>query len=102
MINTSQQVGGAIGIALLNTIAASATTTFVAANATNAASPQLLQLEAMVHGFTTAVWWAVAILAAAAALTYLLVDARTQSEEPGFNEDDELTGEGDAVPVIAH
>lgn len=95
MINTSQQVGGAIGVALLNTIAASATTTFIAENATLAASPEMLQLEAMVHGFTSAIWWAVGILAGSAALTFLLVKAGSPTSEPE-------SVEGEFAAVTAH
>jgi EmrB/QacA subfamily drug resistance transporter len=102
MINTSQQVGGAIGVALLNTIAASATTTFLTANAAGAASPELLQLEAMVYGFTSAIWWAVGILVGAATLAFLLVNAGSQSQAPQFGDGDELAGEGEPAPVIAH
>ena len=102
MINTSQQVGGAIGVALLNTIAASATTSYLTANAATAASPELLQLEAMVEGFTSAIWWAVAILVASAALAFALVNAGSQSQAPGFVDGDELAGDGEAAPVIAH
>ena len=51
MVNTSQQVGGAIGTALLNTIAASATTSYIAdhiVGATSRSQQQLVQLEGMV------------------------------------------------------
>jgi EmrB/QacA subfamily drug resistance transporter len=102
MINTSQQVGGAIGVALLNTIAASATTTYIAANAATAASPELLQLEAMVEGFTSAIWWAFAILVGSAALAFTLVNAGSQSQAPEFAEGEVRAGEGEAAPVIAH
>ncbi|HEX6326927.1 MAG TPA: MFS transporter [Jiangellaceae bacterium] len=102
MINTSQQIGGAIGVALLNTIAASATTTYIAANAAAAASPELLQLEAMVEGFTSAIWWAVAILVGSAALAFALVNAGSQSQAPEFGGGEELAGDGEAAPVIAH
>ena len=71
MVNTSQQVGGAIGTALLNTIAASATTAYVAAHAAGATTPaaqKLLQPQAMVHGYTSAIWWAVGILVVAAVI----------------------------------
>jgi EmrB/QacA subfamily drug resistance transporter len=102
MINTSQQVGGAIGVALLNTIAASATTTYIAANAATAASSELLQLEAMVEGFTSAIWWAFAILVASAALAFALVNAGSQSQAPEFADGEEHAGEGEAAPVIAH
>jgi EmrB/QacA subfamily drug resistance transporter len=50
MVNTSQQVGGSIGTALLSTIAASATSSFAGAPA-----------AAAVHGYTTAFWWSTGI-----------------------------------------
>ncbi|MGP4053192.1 MFS transporter, partial [Streptomyces sp. 2A115] len=52
MVNTSQQVGGAIGTALLNTIAASATTAYIKdhiGGAGSQAQQQLVQLEGQVH-----------------------------------------------------
>ncbi|CAB4770959.1 unannotated protein [freshwater metagenome] len=51
MINTSQQIGGSLGTALLNTVAATATTTYIATHKTMGKS---LQPFAMTHGFTTA------------------------------------------------
>ena len=51
MLNTSQQVGGSLGTALLNTVAATATTTYAAAN-TNLG--EMGQAFAMTHGFTGA------------------------------------------------
>ncbi|SFC17953.1 MFS transporter [Streptomyces aidingensis] len=107
MVNTSQQVGGAIGTALLNTIAASATTSYLASHAAEATSDpaaQLLQLESMVHGFTTAIWWAFGILLLAAALAGVLINSRAPGDQqPGA---DAGAGEADeprdAVPVFAH
>ena len=81
MVNTSQQVGGAIGTALLNTIAASATTSYVSARATDATNEparQLLAAQGMVHGYTTAIWWAVGILLTSALIAVTLVTARGQ------------------------
>ncbi|NJP99826.1 MFS transporter [Streptomyces zingiberis] len=87
MVNTSQQVGGAIGTALLNTVAAGATTAYVTAHAAGAATggtgaaraaAETLRLQAMVHGFTTAIWWAFTILLLAAAVAAVLVNARRQ------------------------
>jgi EmrB/QacA subfamily drug resistance transporter len=63
MVNTSQQVGGSIGTALLSTMAVSATSDYLAAN-----GPQLVQ-QAAVEGYTTAFWWAAAIFAAGALVT---------------------------------
>jgi hypothetical protein len=68
-VNTAQQVGGSLGIALLNTVATTATTSFVAGKA---ASPALVA-DAAVHGYTTAFWWAAAIFAAGAVLCGLLL-----------------------------
>jgi hypothetical protein len=68
-VNTAQQVGGSLGTALLNTIATTATTGFVAGKA---ASPAIAS-QAAVHGYTTAFWWAAAIFAAGAVLCGLLL-----------------------------
>ncbi|MFC5722027.1 MFS transporter [Streptomyces gamaensis] len=101
MVNTSQQVGGAIGTALLNTIAASATTAYATSHAAGVATKeaqQLLMFESAVHGYTTAIWWAAGILALAAAIAVVFVSAG----RPGGA----VTGGGqaaeDAVPVMAH
>jgi len=51
MTNTSQQVGGSISTALLNTLAASAATSFVSSHLPPSAT---IVAEAAVHGYTTA------------------------------------------------
>ncbi|HEV7626329.1 MAG TPA: MFS transporter, partial [Streptomyces sp.] len=86
MVNTSQQVGGAIGTALLNTIAASATTSYLSAHAADATSKparQLLMSQGMVHGYTTAIWWAVGILLTSALIAVTLVTAKGQGGAVG-------------------
>ncbi|MFJ8634079.1 MFS transporter [Streptomyces sp. NPDC093568] len=104
MVNTSQQVGGAIGTALLNTIAASATTSYIAdhiGGASNKTQQQLVQLEGMVQGYTSAIWFAVGILVVAAGIALTFVNAgrpggsTVASSEEGAQ--DEV-----AVPVVAH
>jgi EmrB/QacA subfamily drug resistance transporter len=62
MVSTSQQVGGSIGTALLSTLAASAATAFVT---DRGPAPDVLR-QAAVEGYTTAFWWAAAILVAGA------------------------------------
>src|SRR5579875_479753 len=57
-INTGHQLGGSIGIALLNTIAASATAGYLTSHAHGLVTQQLAQLAA-VHGYTTVFWWCV-------------------------------------------
>jgi EmrB/QacA subfamily drug resistance transporter len=64
-VNTGQQLGGAIGTALLNTIAASATTGYLASHAGGRPAPQLVQLAA-IHGYTTVFWWCAGIFVAGA------------------------------------
>ncbi|WP_328676855.1 MFS transporter [Streptomyces sp. NBC_00322] len=102
MVNTSQQVGGAIGTALLNTIAASATTAYVASHAAGATNQKLLQAQAMVHGYSNAIWWAVGILAAAAAIAFTLIN----TGRPGAGSVTAASGDGVEdeikVPVVAH
>ncbi|GAA3866507.1 MFS transporter [Streptomyces lacrimifluminis] len=102
MVNTSQQVGGAIGTALLNTIAASATTSYIAdhiGTATSRSQQQLVQLEAMVEGYTSAIWFAVGILVAAASIAFTFINAGRpdMSSVSGEGAEEELK-----VPVVAH
>ena len=77
-VNTAQQVGGSLGTALLNTVATTATTTFLAGKA---ASP-VMAAEAAVHGYTTAFSWAAAIFAAGAVVCGLLLRSGAPSREP--------------------
>jgi hypothetical protein len=57
MVNTSQQVGGSVGTALLSTIFASATAGYVSAHARASG----LAAAAEIHGYTTAFVWAAAL-----------------------------------------
>jgi EmrB/QacA subfamily drug resistance transporter len=75
MVNTAQQVGGSIGTALLNTIAATATTTYIVAHAAGRPSP-LLVATGQVHGFTVAIWWGVGIILLAAVLVAVLINGK--------------------------
>jgi EmrB/QacA subfamily drug resistance transporter len=74
MVNTSQQVGGSIGTALLSTMAVSATTDYLAANGS-----QHVQ-QAAVEGYTTAFWWAAAIFFIGALATGSLLRSRLRPE----------------------
>jgi hypothetical protein len=66
-INTGQQLGGSIGTALLNTLAASATTSYLADHLHGRPTPQLAQLAA-IHSYTTVFWWCAGIFAAGAVI----------------------------------
>jgi EmrB/QacA subfamily drug resistance transporter len=106
MVNTSQQVGGAIGTALLNTIAASATTAYLAEHAAqaqvSAKAGKLVQYQGMVDGYTTAIGWAVGILLVASALAFTLVTTRGQGGGPrAVAGGSARTTEAEEEPVLA-
>jgi EmrB/QacA subfamily drug resistance transporter len=75
LVNTSQQVGGSIGTSLLNTLAATAATAYIAAHLP--ISP-LVAANAAVHADTTAFWWAASFFAVGAVLSALLFRRRAQ------------------------
>jgi EmrB/QacA subfamily drug resistance transporter len=69
MVNTCQQVGGSIGTALLNTIAASALTSYLVTHGTSPAATA----NAAVHSYVVAFWVAAAIFAGAAVASGLVL-----------------------------
>ncbi|HEX4304878.1 MAG TPA: MFS transporter [Solirubrobacterales bacterium] len=69
MVNTCQQVGGSIGTALLNTIAAGAVTSYVTAHGPG----QVVLAQAQVHSYTVAFWVAAGIFLAAAVVCALVL-----------------------------
>ncbi|KMO99642.1 MFS transporter [Streptomyces roseus] len=107
MVNTSQQVGGAIGTALLNTIAASATTAYLTDHAAEAAAggpaAKLIQAQAMVEGYSSAIWWAVGILVASATIALTLITTgRPGAGGPVASGDGAGADAEVKIPVIAH
>lgn len=84
MVNTMQQVGGSIGTALLSTVAATATTSYVAANPGPRAA-----LDGAVDGFTTAFLVSGSIFVAGALLTGLVLPSGVLTAGP-------------AAPAAAH
>ncbi|MFF1279712.1 MFS transporter [Streptomyces sp. NPDC058299] len=100
MVNTSQQIGGAIGTALLSTLATSATQDYATSHARGATTPaagHLLRLQAMVHGFSTAIWWAAGILALAAATAFTLINTGHQGRNSHSDDPEKVS-----VPSMAH
>jgi EmrB/QacA subfamily drug resistance transporter len=69
MLNVTQQVGGAIGIAMLNTIAISAATHYIGGHAGQADAVA----RGNVHSYIVAFWWGAAIFALGALVTRLLL-----------------------------
>jgi len=97
MVNTSQQVGGSIGTALLNTLAATAATDYLAANTP---LTQEVGVQAAITSYTTAYWWGAGFFAFGAVLSAIVFRRRsdgislTNAHAPGTATD--------AEPVLAH
>ncbi|MFJ3403437.1 MFS transporter [Promicromonospora sp. NPDC090134] len=75
MVNTSQQVGGSIGTALLNTLAATAAADYLAAHAPVTAE---VGAQAAIASYSTAYWWGAGFFAVGAVLSALLFRRRGQ------------------------
>jgi EmrB/QacA subfamily drug resistance transporter len=77
-VNTMQQVGGSIGIALLNTLATSAATAYAASHVASAN----LKAMSLVHSYTTAFWWSAAIFGVGAVICFALLRPGVQQIDP--------------------
>lgn len=69
LVNTTQQVGGSLGTALLNTVAATATTTYLGSHSTTAA----VTAAAVVHGYSVAFTVSAVLLGAGAIAALVLI-----------------------------
>ena len=74
MVNTSQQVGGSVGTALLSTIFASSVTAY----ATSHAHTPGLANAAAIHGYTTAFAWSAGIFGLGLLLALLILPSKAQ------------------------
>ena len=88
LVNACQQVGGALGTALLSTIAASATTAFAASHTsgvTSTAARAALASRSSIHGYTIAFWVSAGIFLVGAVISVALYesDARVSEESMG-------------------
>lgn len=69
-VNTAQQIGASVGVAVLNSVAAGATAAYLVTHAARHDSA-----TALVHGFSVATAWAALILAAGAVAAAVLINA---------------------------
>jgi EmrB/QacA subfamily drug resistance transporter len=98
MVNTSQQVGGSVGTALLSTIFASAT----AAYASSHAGTPGLSNAASIHGYTTAFAWAAGIFGLGLLVALLVLPGKAQSTAAVARDtpqDEPATASSSAAPV---
>jgi len=93
MVNTSQQVGGSIGVALLNTLAATAATDYLTSHQPATAA---VAAQAAITSYNTAYWWGAGIFFTGAVIAALLFRRKGQ----GLSLHD--TVPENAEPVLAH
>jgi hypothetical protein len=90
MVTTMQQLGGSTGTALLNTLAASATATYLAGRHVSAQ----VVVHASVHGYVTAFRWSAGIFLAGLVICGALLSAKVPAPAPATEGASEV-----AVPV---
>ncbi len=86
VVNTAQQVGGSIGTALLNTIAASAAATWIASHAAGPVTPAV-RVAGTVHGYNVASAVAAGIMLVAAVVAALLVNQGPEGSAAALREE---------------
>jgi EmrB/QacA subfamily drug resistance transporter len=87
VLNTSQQIGGSLGTALLNTLFAGAVTAYLTDNPiTDPAKAEAIGNSALIHGYHVAFFWGAVLLAAALVTTLVFVNAKKEDvpQEPGM------------------
>jgi MFS family permease len=92
MVNTTQQVGGSLGTALLNTIFTTAVAGYVTDHMSDAANAgqggaQLLQAQAAIHGYNVAFTASAVLLAVATAVVILMVRNNSADRATSPSED---------------
>ncbi|MFY9916553.1 MAG: MFS transporter [Nocardioidaceae bacterium] len=78
VLNTAQQVGGSLGLALLNTLYAGAVTGYLDDNLTNPADTARVTGLAFVHGYHVSFFWGAVLLFAALLTTLVFINAKKE------------------------
>jgi EmrB/QacA subfamily drug resistance transporter len=86
LVNSTQQTGGSMGAALINTIATTATASYIVAHGR---TPAALEAGA-IHGYTTAFTFSGIVLAAAAVAAFTLIRRARFQEQPVDALDEEV------------
>ena len=78
-MNTSQQIGGSLGTALLNTIAVTVTL-----RALHHAAPTSVAAStaATLHGYAVAFWWAAGSFGVGALIALFMLESGVPADEP--------------------
>jgi EmrB/QacA subfamily drug resistance transporter len=96
-VNTSQQVGGSLGTALLNTLAATAAADYVASHLPPTPS---VVTDAAVHSYSVAYLWGALFFAVGAVISALLFRRRARTTAPQTTGTTSVTAAPE--PAIAH
>ena len=99
MVNTSQQVGGSIGTALLNTLAATAAADYVASHLP---ASDAVVAQAAVASYATAYWWAAGFFVFGAVLAALLFRRKGHGLSLSHDPSAPAAENAAAEPVVAH
>jgi EmrB/QacA subfamily drug resistance transporter len=76
LLGTTQQIGGSLGTALLNTLYASAVTAYLVDNVRQPSDVQSLQGDALISGYHVAFFWGGMMLVAALIVAVVLINAK--------------------------
>ena len=79
VLNTSQQIGGSLGLALLNTLYIGAVTDFMTENRlqpVDTPNGPLAPPDALVHGYAVSFFWGSVLFLAALVVTVLMINAK--------------------------
>jgi MFS family permease len=74
LLSTTQQIGGSLGTALLNTLYAGAVTSYLVGH--TGLPRQVAQVESLIHGYRVAFFWAAILFAVALVVAAVLINAK--------------------------
>ncbi len=83
VLNTAQQVGGSLGLALLNTLYAGAVTDYVGENLTDPADTESVTGLAFVYGYHVAFFWGAMLLLSALLVVLFFITAKKEDVPAG-------------------
>jgi EmrB/QacA subfamily drug resistance transporter len=76
LLNTSQQIGGSLGTALLNTLFAGGVTSYLAAHVKAPADVARFTPNALIHGYHVSFFWGAVLLFSALVVATLFINAK--------------------------
>ena len=79
VVNTTQQIGGSLGTALLSTVAFTSLATYITDRAPTVTDPSQLEAigqQAAVHGYSVAFLWAAGLFAVAIVIALVVISAK--------------------------